>query len=110
MQLLSRRSISASCKRFPASYLTIPCAPLSPRGVTTNDDYRSEFALRGAGLNTSGFTLNGMLAENFVHTIDGGHPDGRIDSVINADTVAAVSLMSGAFSANMEIDCGDSGY
>jgi hypothetical protein len=68
-------------------------------GVTTNDDYRSEFALRGAGFEHIGLYLDGMLAENFVHTIDGGHPDGGSISVINADTVAAVSLMSGAFSS-----------
>jgi outer membrane cobalamin receptor len=68
-------------------------------GVTTNDDYRSDFAVRGAGFDRVGLYIDGMLADNFVHTIEGGHPDGGSISVINADTVDSVSLMSGAYSS-----------
>ena len=68
-------------------------------GATTNDDYRSEFAVRGAGFDRVGLYLDGILTENFVHTIAGGYPDTGSLSVINADTVDSVSLMSGAFSS-----------
>ena len=68
-------------------------------GATTNDDYRSEFAVRGAGFDRVGLYLDGILTENFVHTIAGGYPDTGSLSVINADTVDSVLLMSGAFSS-----------
>jgi hypothetical protein len=68
-------------------------------GVTTNDDYRSEFAVRGAGFDRIGLYLDGILTENLVHTVAGGYPDTGSLSVINADTVASVSLLSGAFPA-----------
>jgi len=66
-------------------------------GVTTNDDFRSEFAIRGAGFDRVGLYLDGVLTENFVHTVQGGFPDTGSLSVINADTVNSVALMSGAF-------------
>ena len=66
-------------------------------GVTTNDDFRSEFAVRGAGFDRVGLYLDGVLTDNFVHTLEGGYADSGSLSVINADTVNNVSLMSGAF-------------
>ena len=68
-------------------------------GSTTNDDFRSEFAVRGAGFDRIGLYLDGVLTENFVHTVQGGYPDTGSLSVINGDTVNALSLMSGAFPA-----------
>ena len=68
-------------------------------GATTNDDFRSEFAIRGAGFDRVGLYLDGILTENFVHTVQGGFPDTGSLSVINADTVNSVTLMSGAFSS-----------
>ena len=68
-------------------------------GVTTNDDFRSEFAVRGAGFNRIGLYVDGVLTDNFVHTVNGGYADTGSLSVINADTVENVSLMSGAFPA-----------
>ena len=66
-------------------------------GVTTNDDFRSEFAVRGAGFDRVGLYLDGILTDNFVHTLQGNYVDGGSLSVINADTVNNLSLMSGAF-------------
>lgn len=66
-------------------------------GVTTNDDFRSEFGIRGAGFDRVGLYLDGVLTDNFVHTIQGGYADTGSLSVINADTVNTLSLMSGAF-------------
>lgn len=66
-------------------------------GVTTNDDFRSEFAVRGAGFDRVGLYLDGVLTDNFVHTVNGGYTDTGSLSIINADTVNNVSLMSGTF-------------
>lgn len=66
-------------------------------GATTNDDFRSEFAIRGAGFDRIGLYLDGILTDNFVHTVQGGFPDSGSLSVVNSDTVNSVSLMSGGF-------------
>lgn len=66
-------------------------------GSTANDDFRSEFAVRGAGFDRIGLYVDGVLTQDFVHTIQGGYVDTGSLSVINADTVDSVSLMSGAF-------------
>ncbi|HEV8368887.1 MAG TPA: TonB-dependent receptor [Pyrinomonadaceae bacterium] len=66
-------------------------------GVSTGDDFRSEFSLRGAGFDRIGLYVDGVLTENFVHTIQGGYLDTGSLSVINADTVANISLFSAAF-------------
>jgi outer membrane cobalamin receptor len=68
-------------------------------GATTGDDFRSEFSLRGAGFDRIGLYLDGVLTDNFVHTVQGGYPDTGSLSVINADTVNTVSLLSGGFPA-----------
>jgi hypothetical protein len=69
-------------------------------GATTNDDFRSEFAVRGAVFERIGLYLDGILTENFVHTVQGGYADTGSLSVINADTVNTLSMMSGAFPTN----------
>src|SRR6185503_5212454 len=69
-------------------------------GATTNDDFRSEFAVRGASFDRIGLYLDGVLTENFVHTVQGGYPDTGSLSVINSDTVNSLSLMSGGFPAD----------
>lgn len=68
-------------------------------GAATGDDFRSEFSIRGAGFDRVGLYLDGVLTENFVHTVQGGYLDTGSLSVINTDTVQAVSLFSGAFPA-----------
>src|SRR6266496_1747617 len=65
--------------------------------VIANDDYRIEFAVRGAGFDRVGLYLDGVLTESLVHTIAGGYRDTGSLSLINADTVNSVSVMSGAF-------------
>nr|MBA2646510.1 TonB-dependent receptor [Pyrinomonadaceae bacterium] len=67
--------------------------------VTANDDYRSDFAVRGAGFRRVGVYVDGVLTDNFVHTVQGNFPDTGSLSVINADTLSAVTLLSGAFPA-----------
>src|SRR5256885_4467192 len=68
-------------------------------GVSANDDFRSEFSVRGAGFDRVGLCLDGVLTEDFVHTVAGGYPDTGSVSVIDANTVDSVSLMSGGFPA-----------
>ncbi|HKR58825.1 MAG TPA: TonB-dependent receptor [Pyrinomonadaceae bacterium] len=68
-------------------------------GVTANDDLRAEFAVRGADYRRVGVFLDGVLTDNFLH-LASGNADERITfSVINADTINEVSLLSGAFPA-----------
>ena len=44
--------------------------------------------------------LDGVLTDNFVHTVAGGYPDTGSLSVINSDAVNSVSLLSGGSPAN----------
>ena len=67
--------------------------------VAANDDFRSEFAVRGAAFNRVGVFIDGVLTDSFAHTVQGGFPDSGSLSVINADAIGAVSLFSGAFPA-----------
>ena len=69
-------------------------------GVGSNDDFRSEFSVRGAGFDRVGVWLDGVLTDNFVHTVAGGYPDTGSLSVINSDAVNSVSLLSGGSPAN----------
>jgi outer membrane receptor protein involved in Fe transport len=69
-------------------------------GVNGNDDYRSDFSVRGASFDRVGLYLDGVLTENFLHTVAGGYPDTGSVSVINADTVDSVSLIAGSFPSN----------
>ena len=69
-------------------------------GVGSNDDYRSEFSVRGAGFDRVGVWLDGVLTENFVHTVAGGYPDTGSLSVINSEAVNSVALLSGGSPAN----------
>jgi hypothetical protein len=69
-------------------------------GAASGDDYRSEFAVRGAAFDRIGLNVDGILTDNFVHTIAGGYPDTGSLSVINADTVDSLALLSGSFPSN----------
>jgi len=69
-------------------------------GVGSNDDFRSEFSVRGAAFDRVGVWLDGVLTDNFVHTVTGGYPDTGSLSVINSDAVNSVSLLSGGSPAN----------
>ena len=67
--------------------------------ATANDDFRSEFAVRGAGFDRVGVYVDGARTDNFVHTLQGNFLDTGSLSIINADTLGSVSLLSGAFPA-----------
>jgi TonB dependent receptor-like, beta-barrel/Carboxypeptidase regulatory-like domain/TonB-dependent Receptor Plug Domain len=66
-------------------------------GVTSNDDFRTDISLRGAGPRRIGFYLDGLsLPVDPTHTKFGDDNAGQI-SILNADSISSVSLFSGAF-------------
>jgi hypothetical protein len=69
-------------------------------GVVANDDFSSEFAIRGAGFERLGIYVDGVLTDNFVHTIQGRVLDAGSLSIINVNTISAVTLFSAAYPAN----------
>lgn len=74
----------------------VRAAQALPSAAAT-DDFRSEFSVRGAGFDRVGLYIDGALVDAFIHTVQGGYLDSGSLSVLNADTVSAVSLMGGAF-------------
>jgi outer membrane receptor for ferrienterochelin and colicin len=74
-------------------------------GVITNNDFRSEFALRGAGYDRVAVFVDGVLTNDFVHAANlgtnGVSSSEKVSvSLINSETVSEVSLFSGAFPAS----------
>lgn len=68
-------------------------------GVTANDELRSEFSVRSAEYRRVGVFLDGILLDTFVHLLGVNEPEKITFSVINSDTINAVSLLGGAFPA-----------
>ena len=96
-QTLNKRELQATSSILLSD--PIRAAQTLP-GVGANDDFRSEFSVRGAGFERVGVWLDGVLTDNFVHTVAGGYPDTGSLSVINSDAVNSVSLLSGGSPAN----------
>ena len=96
-QTLNKRELQATSSILLSD--PIRAAQTLP-GVGGNDDFRSEFSVRGAGFDRVGVWLDGVLTDNFVHTVAGGYPDTGSLSVINSDAVNSVSLLSGGSPAN----------
>ena len=96
-QTLNKRELQATSSIILSD--PIRAAQTLP-GVAANDDFRSEFSVRGAGFDRVGVWLDGVLTDNFVHTVAGGYLDTGSLSVINSDAVNSVSLLSGGSPAN----------
>ncbi len=96
-QTLNKRELQATSSILLSD--PIRAAQTLP-GVGSNDDFRSEFSVRGAGFDRVGLWLDGVLTDNFVHTVAGGYLDTGSLSVINSDAVNSVSLLSGGSPAN----------
>jgi outer membrane cobalamin receptor len=96
-QTLNKRELQATSSILLSD--PIRAAQTLP-GVGSNDDFRSEFSVRGAGFDRVGVWLDGVLTDNFVHTVAGGYADTGSLSVINSDAVNSVSLLSGGSPAN----------
>ena len=65
-------------------------------GVATGDDFRSEFAVRGAGVTQMNFTFEGVSTPFLVHTVQQVRETGSI-AMVNGDVLDEVSLRSGAY-------------
>jgi outer membrane cobalamin receptor len=96
-QTLNKRELQATSSILLSD--PIRAAQTLP-GVGSNDDFRSEFSVRGAGFDRVGVWIDGVLTDNFVHTVAGGYLDTGSLSVINSDAVNSVSLLSGGSPAN----------
>jgi hypothetical protein len=70
-------------------------------GVVANNDLRAEFSLRGAAFDQVGVYLDGIRTVGFVHTLsDSGTTDQLSLSIVNQDTIAAATLVSGVAAAS----------
>jgi hypothetical protein len=63
-------------------------------GVTTGDDFRAEFAVRGQGWRQIGVTLDGMDARLLVHSVRGVTDSGSL-AIFNTDVLASARLLAG---------------
>ena len=64
-------------------------------GVTSNDDFRSQFSLRGAGYHRVGLYLDGMLLHAPFHMVAGEESTGSL-TAFQGDLLEDISLHSGA--------------
>jgi hypothetical protein len=65
-------------------------------GVAAGDDLRSEFAIRGAGIQQMTFTFEGVATPFLLHTIQQVHDSGSI-AMVSGDVVDEVAVASGAY-------------
>lgn len=65
-------------------------------GVTTGDDFRSEFAVRGAGPAQTGFIFEGISTRFMLHTVREVTDAGSI-AMVNGEVIDSVSLRSGSY-------------
>ncbi|MCU1338707.1 MAG: TonB-dependent receptor [Bryobacterales bacterium] len=65
-------------------------------GVTSNNDFSSEFSLRGAPFNRIGLYLDGVLLHAPFHTTDGQADNGSL-TIFNGDTTDDMTLYEGAW-------------
>ena len=65
-------------------------------GVTSNDDFSSEFSVRGAPFSRVGLYLDGILLHSPVHTTDGQADDGSL-TIFNGDLTDDMTLYQGAW-------------
>lgn len=65
-------------------------------GVTTGDDFRSEFAVRGAGPAQTGFIFEGISTRFMLHTVREVTDAGSI-AMVNGEVIDSVALRSGSY-------------
>ncbi len=65
-------------------------------GVTSNNDFSSEFSLRGASFDRIGLYLDGVLLHSPFHTTD-GQPDNGSLTIFNGDMLDDMTLYQGAW-------------
>jgi hypothetical protein len=65
-------------------------------GVAAGDDFRSEFAIRGAGIQQMNFTFEGIATPFLLHTIQQVHDSGSI-AMVNGDVLDEIVVSSGSY-------------
>jgi hypothetical protein len=65
-------------------------------GVASNNDFSSEFSIRGASFDRIGLYLDGILLHSPFHTVD-GQPDNGSLTIFNGDMVDQMTLFEGAW-------------
>ena len=63
-------------------------------GVTTGDDFRAEFAVRGLGPQNIGIAIDGVDSPLLFHTVRGVQDTGSL-ALINSDILESASLLAG---------------
>jgi hypothetical protein len=64
--------------------------------VAASDDFRSEFAIRGAGLPQMSFAFEGIATPFLLHTVQQVHDSGSV-AMVNGDVVEEISVSNGAY-------------
>ena len=65
-------------------------------GVTTGDDFRSEFAVRGSPFSRMNFTIDGVPASFLLHTVQHVEGGGSI-AMLNGDILDGIALLNGSY-------------
>jgi hypothetical protein len=65
-------------------------------GVTTGDDFRSEFAVRGSGFSRMNFTFDGVPTTFLLHTIQQIQDGGSI-AMVNGDILDGITMLNGSY-------------
>ena len=65
-------------------------------GVTTGDDFRSEFAVRGSNFSRMNFTFDGIPTSFLLHTVQQEQDGGSI-AMVNGDILGGITLLNGSY-------------
>src|SRR4029453_1521388 len=65
-------------------------------GVTTNDDFSSEFAVRGSPFSRMNFTIDGVPASFLLHTVQRIEGGGS-SAMLNGDILDGITLLNGSY-------------
>ena len=65
-------------------------------GVTTGDDFRSEFAVRGSPFGRMNFTFDGIPTSFLLHTVQQVQDGGSI-AMLNGDILDGITLLNGSY-------------
>src|SRR5262245_1957088 len=65
-------------------------------GVTTGDDFKSEFAVRGSGFNRTAITFDGVPTDFLLHAVRQVEDGGSV-AMMNGDVLDGITLLSGSY-------------
>jgi hypothetical protein len=65
-------------------------------GVTTGDDFRSEFAVRGSGFRHMTFTVDGVPTTFLLHTVQQVRDGGSV-AMVSGAVLSEITLLSGSY-------------